>query len=131
MLMASLVWLIPLLAQGEASDPLQSIFGSMLLPMVLMMAAFYFLMILPDQRKRKQHEKQLEALKKNDEVVTTGGICGTVVNASPGTPYVIIRVDDNTNTRLRVLRSAILQVGGAGEGTDKPSGESQPDSSAL
>lgn len=118
------LWLMPLLAQGDGADnPLQSLFGSMMLPMLLMMAAFYFLMVLPDQKKRKQHEKQLEALKKNDEVVTSGGICGTVVNASPGTPYVIIRVDDNTNTRLRVLRSAILQVGSVGEGTDKPAGE--------
>jgi preprotein translocase subunit YajC len=121
------LWLTPLLAQGEAADPWQSMFGSMMLPMLLMMAAFYFLMVRPDQQKRKQHEKQLEALKKNDEVVTTGGICGTVVNAAPGTPYVIIRVDDNTNTRLRVLRSAILQVGGAGEGSEKTTGETQAD----
>jgi hypothetical protein len=40
---------------------------------------------------------------------------------------VIIRVDDNTNTRLRVLRSAILQVGGGGEGSDKTTGETQAD----
>ena len=98
-----------------------------MLPMLLMLAAFYFLMVLPDQKKRKQHEKQLESLKKNDEVVTSGGICGTVVNASPGTPYVIIRVDDNRNTRLRVLRSAILQVGSVGEGSDKSSGDVQAD----
>ena len=85
------------------------------------------LMVRPDQQKRKEHEKRLSTLKKNDEIVTTGGIVGTVVNANPGSPYVTVRVDENTNTRLRILRSAILQVGGIEEGSEKSSGEKPAD----
>ncbi len=47
-------------------------------------------------------------LKKNDHVITIGGILGVVVNAQPGSDEVTLRVDENT--RIRVLRSSISRV---------------------
>ena len=47
----------------------------------------------------------------NDKIILGSGICGTVVNAEPKSIYVTIRVDESTNTKLRVLRSAIIRVG--------------------
>jgi preprotein translocase subunit YajC len=72
---------------------------------------FYFMLVQPDRRKRKETEQKLANIKKNDHVITIGGICGTVVNASPDSTFVTIRVDDGNNTRLKVLRSAISHVG--------------------
>ena len=100
---------------GDGAGGFGAIFATPILPFLLIGIVFYFLMMRPEQRKRKEQEKLLAALQKNDHVVTIGGICGTIVNASPGSTYVTIRVDDSTNTRLKVLRSAISRVGSLDE----------------
>lgn len=46
----------------------------------LILAIFYFLMIRPQQKQRRQHEDNLRNLKKGDNIVTTGGIIGTVIH---------------------------------------------------
>ena len=46
----------------------------------LMFAAMYFLMIAPQRKKQKAHEKMLSELSSGDEIVTTGGIYGTITN---------------------------------------------------
>jgi preprotein translocase subunit YajC len=85
------------------------IFNNPLLPLVVIGIMFYFLLILPERKKRKELENLLNGLKKNDPVITTGGICGKIVDPKPGEKTVIIRVDDNT--RLEILRSHIAHVG--------------------
>ena len=50
----------------------------------LILAIFYFLMIRPQQKQRKQHEEALRNLKKGDEIVTAGGIVGTVLHIREG-----------------------------------------------
>ena len=76
----------------------------------------YLLLMRPEQKKRKDMERLLAGIKKNDHVVTIGGIFGTVVLANPGSKSVTIRVDDGTGTKLKVLRSAISQVGAVDDG---------------
>lgn len=113
--------LLPLLAQqnGKAADGgLTSSMWFQLAPFLLIGVLFYFMLIAPERRKRKEMEQLLANVKKNDQVITVGGICGTVVNASPGSAVVTIRVDDGNNTRLRVLRSAISRVGAPDEGSE-------------
>lgn len=87
--------------------------SGMLLPLVATMALMYFLLMRPEQKKRKEMAELLANLKKNDKVVTIGGILGTVVSASPDAKFVTIRIDEGT--KIRVLRSAISQVGGPDE----------------
>jgi preprotein translocase subunit YajC len=106
---------LALIAQAEGGGGLDSIFGTMAIPMGLTLLLMYFLLMRPEQKKRKEMEKLLAGVKKNDRVVTIGGILGTVVLAMPDSKYVTIRVDDSTGTKLRVLRSAISQVGAAAE----------------
>jgi preprotein translocase subunit YajC len=62
-------------------------------PFILIFVIFYFLLIRPQKNKEKEHVKMLEALSKNDEVVTSSGIHGTVVNVKEKT--VVVRVDEN------------------------------------
>ncbi len=71
---------------------------------------FYFLLIRPERKKRKELTDLLDSLKKNDRVVTIGGIHGVVVNVAGESDEVTIRVDEGTNTKLRVSRSAISRV---------------------
>ncbi|TSA56569.1 preprotein translocase subunit YajC [bacterium] len=89
-------------AQGaEAPHPLVS-----LMPLILMFVVFYFLLIRPQQKKQKDHQKMLTEIKKNDEVVTSGGIHGTIVNIKDKTYS--LRVDDNV--KIEVSKSVISVV---------------------
>ena len=49
-----------------------------LLPLILIFFVFYFLLIRPQQRKVREHQKLINALKRGDEVITSGGIHGTI-----------------------------------------------------
>jgi preprotein translocase subunit YajC len=102
-----------LLAQAAGGGGgFDSLFSGMAIPLMLTLALMYLFLMRPEQKKRKEMEKLLSAIKKNDHVVTIGGIFGTVVLASPGSESVVIRVDDSNGTKLKVLRSAISRVGG-------------------
>ena len=85
------------------------IFNNPLLPLIVIGIMFYFLLILPERKKRKELENQLNNLKKNDRVITTGGIVGVVINANPGAKTVLVRIDDNV--KIEVLRSHIAHIG--------------------
>ncbi len=80
------------------------------LPWILIGVLFYVMIIRPQNRKQAELKSMLGALKKNDRVVTVGGIYGTIVNAPQESDEVTIKVDENTNTRLRVQRSSISRV---------------------
>ena len=49
-------------------------------PLLAMLAIFYFLLIRPQQKRAKQHKAMLEALKKGDQILTTGGLVGRIVD---------------------------------------------------
>jgi preprotein translocase subunit YajC len=70
-------------------------------------AIFYFLLIRPQSQARKKHAELLAGLKKNDEVVTAGGIIGKVKEIRENR----ITLESGTST-LVVERHRIVQVGG-------------------
>ncbi len=85
-----------------------------------MIVLLYFFMILKPQRQREQtHKTLLQNLKKNDRVVTIGGIYGVVVNVQREQDEVTIKVDESTNAKLRVTFNAIARVITADEPGDK------------
>ncbi len=69
-----------------------------MVPLVLIFVIFYFLIIRPQKSKESEHQKMLNNLAKNDEVVTTGGIHATVINVKDKT--VILRIDENVKIEL-------------------------------
>lgn len=83
--------------QGQAVNPLVQ-----LIPFFLIFAIFYFILIRPQVKaqkaKEREHRDMLGALSKNDEVVTSGGIHGVVLNVKDKT--VVIRVDDNVKIEV-------------------------------
>lgn len=72
----------------------------------LLFAAMYFLMIAPQRKKQKEHEKMLAALSSGDEVVTSGGIYGTITNVKED--RFVIRIADNT--KIEVGKSFVSTV---------------------
>ena len=48
------------------------------IPLILIFVIFYFFLIRPQQKKVKEHKAMVEALKRGDKVITSGGIVGTV-----------------------------------------------------
>ncbi len=77
-----------------------------LTPVFLIFMVMYFLMIRPQQKQQKDLAQMQANLKKNDTVVTVGGIHGTVVNVKDQT--VTLRADDNV--RLEVDKTAIARL---------------------
>lgn len=98
----------PQMQGQEAPSPLVS-----LMPIILIFGIFYFLLIRPQQKKQKELQKMLGELKKNDEVITTGGVHGTIVNVKENT--FMVRVDDNV--KLEISKSAVTGL------KKKPQGE--------
>ncbi|PZP43395.1 MAG: preprotein translocase subunit YajC [Azospirillum brasilense] len=79
-----------------------------LAPMLLIFVVFYFLLIRPQQRKAKEHRNMLQSLKRNDRVVTAGGIVGVITKVKEGTDEVEVEIAPNV--RVNVLRGTIGSV---------------------
>jgi len=77
-----------------------------ILPWVAIFAIFYMLMIRPQQQRVKQHQAEIAAVKKGDEVVTGGGIRGRVTKVGDDEAEVEIA----QGVKIRVVKSTITQV---------------------
>lgn len=73
--------------------------------LIVFVVLFYFIVMRPQQREQARRRDILNALKKNDKVLTIGGIIGTVVDFSGDGQRVTLRVDDGT--RIKFTRSSI------------------------
>jgi len=81
---------------------------SFLFPMLAVGLIFYFLMLRPQSKERKQREAMINAVKKNDRIVTIGGIVGTVTSVRDD--EVTLKVDESSNTKITFTRSSIQRV---------------------
>lgn len=90
--------------QAVAQGPMGTLVA--LFPVLVMFLIFYVLVFRPQAKARRAHEQMVKHLKKHDEVVTAGGMFGTVVNVRP--EAITLRVDENV--RIEVEPSAITRV---------------------
>src|SRR5690349_21540854 len=88
-------------AAGAAPDPIMS-----MLPLLFIFALMYFMVIRPQMKKAKEHRAMVEALSKGDEVITSGGIAGRIVEL--GEAFATVEIAPNTQIKLQ--RSAISAV---------------------
>jgi preprotein translocase subunit YajC len=112
-----------LLAQADApkAEPDGAAGALSMLPALMMiMVLFYFLMIRPERRKQASHKALLEGLKKNDRVVTVGGIYGVVMNVQRDADEVVLKIDETNNTKVKVTFGAIARVLSDEPAGDKP-----------
>ena len=99
---------LPLLAQAvpAGSGPGGMGGSTMIIFYVLLFAAMYFLMIAPQRKKQKELEKTIASLSTGDEIVTTGGIYGTITNVKED--RFVVRIADNT--KIEIAKSFIGTV---------------------
>jgi len=101
------MWISPAYAQDAAAGGTGAVIMQ-LLPLILIFAVFYFLLIRPQQKKLKEHRTMLQALKRNDKVITGGGIVGTITKVRDDSDE--IEVELAPGVRVTVLRGTISSV---------------------
>ena len=79
-----------------------------LVPLLLVFLIMYFLLIRPQQRKVREHQAMVAALRRGDQVVTSGGIVGKVTKVKEGENEVEVEIAPGIN--VRVVRSTISSV---------------------
>ena len=79
-----------------------------IVPLILVFLIMYFLLIRPQQRKLKKHQAMVAALRRGDQIVTSGGIVGRVTRVKEGENEVDVEIAPNVN--VRVVRSTIQTV---------------------
>ena len=97
---------------GEQVSPLVSI-----APFLLIFVIFYLLLIRPQQKERRRTQAMLDNLKAGDQVITSGGILGTIHSVSDKT----VQLKINDKVRISILRSAIRGL--QDSETEPPPGE--------
>jgi len=83
-------------------------FISMIIPFALMFLLLYVLIIRPQRKKEQERLGMIQNVKKNDYVLTTGGIYGTVMGVKDN--EITLKIDDTNNTRVKLAKSAIIGV---------------------
>jgi len=97
-------------AETEGTQPPQQTKDilSSLLPFLLIIVVMYLFLFRGPKKKQQEHQKMVASLKKNDRVRTIGGIFGTVLDVRDD--EVVLKVDESTNAKIRVVPSAIATV---------------------
>ncbi len=92
-------FLLAMSAPQQGANPLISF-----IPLVAMLAIFYFILVLPMKKKQQKVQAFLQALKEGDQVVTTGGIIGTITKLKEDA----IQLQIAQNVRVDVARNAVV-----------------------
>ena len=98
-------------------DMLQQFF-----PFIIVIGIFYFLLIRPQQQKAKQLKAQLSELRRGDNIITAGGIIGTVARVTNDDE---LSVEIAEGVRVRVLRSTVTGITAKGE--PRPDAKAEPE----
>ena len=77
------------------------------IPLILIFVIFYFFLIRPQQKKIKEHKIMVSALKRGDEVITSGGIIGTVDRVMEDDRIEVILTD---NVKVQIIKSTITSL---------------------
>ena len=87
--------------------------GSIIFVVVIWVAVFYFLLIRPQKKQKKQMEELHNAMEPGDNIMTTGGFYGTILDIVDDTT-VIVEFGNNKNCRIPMHKNAIAEVEKAG-----------------
>ncbi|MCX5677670.1 MAG: preprotein translocase subunit YajC [Candidatus Omnitrophica bacterium] len=79
---------------------------SQLIAIILIFVVFYFLLIRPQKKAQDDHRKMIASLKKNDEIITSGGIHGIIANVKEST--ITLKVDDNV--KVEVQKTSVASI---------------------
>ena len=100
-------------AQAAAPPVAMDPFGSLLIPMLLMLGIFYFFLIRPQSQRAKEHRDRMNAVRRGDSVVTSGGMVGRVTKVSDTSDEIEVELADNL--KVRIIKSTLMDVRSKGE----------------
>lgn len=103
-------------AKGEGGSPASGFMS--LLPLVLIFVLFYVLFIMPQRKQQKRHQELLGTLRKGDEVLTTGGVFGTIHGFNEKENTVYLKLGENM--KIEIQRSAISGLRKTPAAQEKP-----------
>ncbi len=104
------MFVTPALAQSAAPmDPM----GGLLVPMLLMLVIFYFFLIRPQSQRAKEHRERMNAVRRGDTVITSGGMVGRVTKVSDTSDEIEVELADNL--KVRIIKSTLMDVRAKGE----------------
>ena len=78
------------------------------LPLILIFVIMYLLIIRPQQKKQREHQRMLDALKKGDKIVTSGGVYGQIMGIKEREQTLIVKVAENV--KIEMSRAAVARV---------------------
>lgn len=104
LLASSSILLLPLAAHAEGAMPSGGL--ASFAPLAIIMVLFYFLLIRPQQKQAKDQQRMIDALKKGDRVLTTGGLYATIVAVKGKS----LEVKLNDDVKVLLSRAAVSQV---------------------
>jgi preprotein translocase subunit YajC len=119
MLFETLAWAQAAPSSGQPQSLFDQLLTNPIVPIVLIFAVMYFLFIRPQTKKASDHQKMLAALKRNDEVVTTGGLIGRIVELSDK----LVTLEIAPTVRVRVERTQIGAISSYGRTPRREKGE--------
>jgi preprotein translocase subunit YajC len=102
------------MAQPSGGNPEGSLISTLVM-FTLIIAIFYFMILRPQQKRQKERQKMLDAVKKGDKVVTSGGLHGTVAGIDEKT--ILVQVAENV--KLKFDRTAVTAVVREGDTPEK------------
>jgi preprotein translocase subunit YajC len=70
-------------------------------PMVLIMAVFYFLIIRPQSKKVNEHKATISTIKKGDQIVTAGGVYGTVTKVDSDKNTLHVQIAEGVQIKIK------------------------------
>jgi len=100
------LFVTPAYAQAAGGAGGAAAFGQFL-PLILIFVIMYFMLIRPQQKKAKEHRAMIEALRRGDQVLTSGGIIGKVTHVREDGE---LEVEIAAGVKVRVVKSTIAQV---------------------
>jgi preprotein translocase subunit YajC len=88
---------------------------SQMMPLLLIGLSFLIFIVLPMRRDKRQRQELINSVEKGDRVIVNGAIVGTVVQidkaeAAGGDDQFLVKIDENANIKMRVLRSGVTGV---------------------
>ena len=95
---------------AQAADRPEAPVALQYLPLIAIAAAAYLLLFRPERERMKKQQDLLAAIKKNDRVVTSSGIYGTVANVDREADRVTLKIDESSNAKLTVTLSSLARV---------------------
>lgn len=88
---------------GATSNPLITF-----APFILIIGVFWMLVIAPQRRQEREKKAMRESLSKGTLIITSGGICGSIVGTNERS--VVVKISDDPTVKIEVLRTSIAHV---------------------